>query len=308
MQASILGRFRPLPQMFIFNDEPSVVVSDPNNPDPAATATPLPTPPALPEPKLPDDIIKELKDKQPKVYDIIFGRGVKKGETSQKRLPLSDEELEAAQLLFSKAKPADVASLLEAKGLAQQAAIDKAKAEKNFTQYAEQLEERHKSAMAQIEAAYQKKIELIEKEAGDRERLIAQLKMSLSDLKINKELLAVAKIKHVIDPSDVVVHLAPQLQLNDLFEITMKGGASDQPVNLSDLIDNLIHEKPHLVSSVQTPGTGTPKPGSSALPVQPVTVFKRSQLRDPVFYKAHEKEILAASRANRIVDDITKRI
>jgi hypothetical protein len=58
-----------------------------------------------------------------------------------------------------------------------------------------------------------------------------------------------------------------------------------------------------LFGEVKNPKLGNPTGGNGKQPPTGVEKFKRSQLRDPVFYKEHREEILKAHKAGMIEDD-----
>jgi len=290
---------------FTFCDEED----DPNLANPGSGEPPTqPVAPMPPEPKSPEQIIEELKSSPEgrKAYDILFGRGVTKGQSNQKKLPLDDTQVQAAIKLFEKVKPEDVEKLLQAQKEARQAAIEKAAAEKNFNEYSERIAEQHRAELEQASKASATQITALKEQVSGLEAHCAKLKAALEDSRITKELLSAAKVRGLIDPSDAVVQLAGTLALNDDLEITDKTG---QIANISVLIENLVQSKPHLVGSSQKPGEGTsPQAPHGASSVNPEKrTYKRSELRDPAFYREHEADILLASKENRIIDDIGKK-
>lgn len=290
---------------FAFCDNPD----DPNPANPGSGEPPTPpAAPTPPEPKSSEQIIEELKSSPEgkKAYDILFGRGVTKGKGEQKRLPLDDTQIQAAVKLFEKVKPEDVEKLLQAQKEARQAAIEKAAAEKNFNEYSERIAEQHRAELESTSKASATQITALKEQVVGLEAHCSKLKAALEDARITKELLSAAKARGLIDPSDAVAQLAGTLALNDDLEITDKAG---QTADISSLIENLVQSKPHLVGSSQRPGEGTPPqapPGGP--PANPEKrTYKRSELRDPAFYREHEADIMLASKENRIIDDIGKK-
>jgi len=139
------------------------------------------------------------------------------------------------------------------------------------------------------------------KQGIDEQR--AKLHEALRIEKVSKLLRAKAIEANFFEPDDVVELLNGTLTLDDNFEIVNTSG---EKVSIDDAIKNLASKKPHLVKSIQKPGTNAVKPTVSAssndVGIKPT--FKRSQLRDSKFYLENEAAILLAAKENRIINDI----
>ena len=125
---------------------------------------------------------------------------------------------------------------------------------------------------------------------------------ALAEERIHRVLLEKARESGFQHPEDVADLLRTALTLDDNLDIVYAG--SGEKISVDDAVASLAKTKPHWVASKQKPGMGTIPPardygkGDSEKPT-----FKRSQLRDADFYRAHEKEIMDAVRNNRIIDD-----
>jgi len=96
-------------------------------------------------------------------------------------------------------------------------------------------------------------------------------------------------------------------QLADLSAVTLSEDGKVDAESVSKLIESLKTAKPYLFGeSKSKPNVGanggSPADGGGG----DIKEFKRSQLRDNAFYKANEKDILAAAAAGKIIDDITQ--
>jgi hypothetical protein len=98
------------------------------------------------------------------------------------------------------------------------------------------------------------------------------------------------------------------VDLNDVAALADKTGVQvDENGNITgaeEAVKALVENKPHLFSSNNQPprvGTGT-NPGNANN--QGIPKFTHSQIKDPAFFKAHEKDIMAAIRAGTVVDDL----
>lgn len=127
-------------------------------------------------------------------------------------------------------------------------------------------------------------------------------KTALAEERIHRVLLEKARQSGFQHPEDVADLLRTALTLDDNLDIVYAGNG--EKISVDDAVANVAKTKPHWVQSKQKPGTGSVPPvadlgkGNHEKPM-----FKRSQLRDPAFYRANEKAIMDAIRANRIVDD-----
>jgi hypothetical protein len=129
--------------------------------------------------------------------------------------------------------------------------------------------------------------------ASKREQDVERWKQS----SISAEIKAIAA-KHGAVDLDAVALLADKagVTIDDSGNIT---GADD-------VVKALLESKPYLFNTSNTPkkvGTGT-NPGDPANQGPPK--FTHSQIKDPAFWKEHEKEILSALRAGQVVDDLAK--
>lgn len=97
-----------------------------------------------------------------------------------------------------------------------------------------------------------------------------------------------------------VVDLEAAIKLADRSKI--KIGDDGTISGVEDVIKALQSDKAYLFGTPNQPKVGSPSNGNNA-PSGPAK-FKRSQLRDPAFYKENQKEILAAHKAGLIEDDI----
>jgi hypothetical protein len=100
-----------------------------------------------------------------------------------------------------------------------------------------------------------------------------------------------------------VVDIDIVLQLVDRSAITINDDGSVSGVEQA--IQTLLSAKPFLKGKGSQAPIGSPSsPGDDAN--SDVKTFKLSQLRDPAFYREHEKEIEAAYKAGKIEDDLHK--
>ncbi len=126
---------------------------------------------------------------------------------------------------------------------------------------------------------------------------------ALAEERIHRVLLEKARECGFQHPEDVADLLRTALTLDDNLDIVYAG--SGEKISVDDAVANVAKTKPHWVASRQKPGMGTTPPvvyhgqGNSEKPT-----FKRSQLRDSDFFRAHEAEIMDAVRNNRIIDDL----
>ena len=122
--------------------------------------------------------------------------------------------------------------------------------------------------------------------------------------KVSRSLRKKAEAAGFIDPDDVVDLLGGGLTLNTDLEVI--SASNQEKANIDDAIRALAQKRPHLIkASSQKAGQNSVRPASETSSSKgEVKSFKRSQLRDSAFYLANEKDILAAARAGKIVDDI----
>ncbi len=146
------------------------------------------------------------------------------------------------------------------------------------------------------------------KKRGEFEKLAQQKEQEANDLKQRYETekrsnaLQVAALQAGAVDTDAVVKLA------DISKIKLSDEGSIDQESVKALVEELKTGKPYLFGAQGAPapkpnmgtGGGAPAGGGSAN----VPTFNRSQLRDHAFYKEHEKEILAAAAAGKIVDDL----
>lgn len=83
--------------------------------------------------------------------------------------------------------------------------------------------------------------------------------------------------------------------------------ANGNVTGVEDVMNALKTGKPYLFKAgdgTPSPSLGSPTQGDPNNPSGPAK-FKRSQLKDPAFYKEHRDEILKAAKAGLIEDDIS---
>lgn len=129
--------------------------------------------------------------------------------------------------------------------------------------------------------------------AGKREQEVERWKAS----SIASEIKALAAKEGAVD-LDAVALLADKsgVKINDDGTIT---GAEE-------VVKAMRESKPYLFNNSNTRtqvGNGT-NPGNANN--QSVPKFTHSQIKDPVFWKAHEAEIMTALRTGQVVDDISR--
>jgi len=293
-----IGRFR-------FQEEPidnPSKKSEPNKAEPSG-GEPQNSPAPTPEPKSAEELISELQQSSPKVYNTIFGRGVKKGESSKKPV-LDDEHLKAAKKLFAQVNPEDIDKLLKAKKSAEAAAIAQAKTQQDFSDYSERITAQHKEEIEREAKVFNAQIASLKEQVLSLEETNGKLVGTLKDIKITKELLSAGQSGGLIDPSDAVAQLAGRLSLNDDLDIV--DVKTDRVASIAELVSQLVKAKPHLVASGQRTGQGSAPPGTPSVSSTKKTIYTRSQLRDSDFFKANEKDIMLAAQEGRIKDDIGK--
>lgn len=136
--------------------------------------------------------------------------------------------------------------------------------------------------------------ELADKKAAEVTQLTEQLKTVRTD---NALTIALSKVQ--------VVDLDAALKLIDRSKLTI--GDDGTISGIDDAVAVLKTDKAYLFNPAggENPTLGNPANGGTPPNGAPAK-FKRSQLQDPAFYKAHEKEILEAYSKGEIEDDINK--
>lgn len=139
---------------------------------------------------------------------------------------------------------------------------------------------------------------------GEYEKLSEQyksentsLKEQIKNAKIDSAIERAASKLGAVDPN-VVMKL-----------IDKNGIVLDQDGNITgadEAVKTLLDASPYLKGKAAPTVIGNPSnPGDSE---QSIKRFKASQIQDPVFYRAHEKDIDAAMRSGLIEDDIGQNI
>lgn len=95
------------------------------------------------------------------------------------------------------------------------------------------------------------------------------------------------------DPADAI-------RLLDVDSFVPDGDGDIDAAAIAAAVANLAETKPYLAAQAPKPNPGVVPAGARA--TGPAT-FTRSQIRDPEFYAANEKEILKAAREGRITND-----
>lgn len=139
------------------------------------------------------------------------------------------------------------------------------------------------------------------KELADTEKKRADELQSKYERTNKVNALKLAAIQAGTVDADAVERLA------DLSAVTLSEDGSVDAESVSKLIESLKTAKPYLFGEKQNKPNvgangGSPADGGGS----DIKEFKRSQLRDNAFYKANEKDILAAAAAGKIIDDITQ--
>lgn len=137
----------------------------------------------------------------------------------------------------------------------------------------------------------QKKFEELANKRGER---VTQLETELQNNKIDQALTNKLVPEGVVD-------LEAALKLADRSKI--KVDSNGNITGVDDALASLKTDKAYLFGKPGQPQVGGPTNPQN--PPSGPAKFKRSQLRDPVFYQEHRDEILAAQKAGLIEDDIT---
>jgi hypothetical protein len=163
---------------------------------------------------------------------------------------------------------------------------------------------REKAALAdKLEADQKKSVEAsLEKNkefealANKRQEENVTLQKQIQDGKIQTALLIGLSKETVVD-------MDAALKLVDLSQVKVSDAGSVEGV--TEAIDSLKKGKEYLFKAGGSGNIGAASNGAggdgSGVPMK----FKRSQLRDNTFYKAHEKDILDAAQKGLIEDDLT---
>lgn len=162
-----------------------------------------------------------------------------------------------------------------------------------------QLNERAKKAdQLESDLQKQKEKELEEQNkwkelAEERAKKLEATEKAIQAEKISNAIFREATKQGAVD-SEAVLKLVDQSGI----EIT-----DDGVQGVSEAVKTLLENKPYLTgeSSQRTVGQGSnPADGGNTAPKR----FKASQLKDPVFYRKHEKEIDKAMELGLITDDL----
>ncbi len=132
--------------------------------------------------------------------------------------------------------------------------------------------------------------ELAQQKDSENETLREQIKTSQINQALTNKLVAAGT--HDLEAA---------LKLADRDKLTIKDDGTIEGVD--EVITALQADKAYLFGKPGQPKVGNPT-NSANQPSGPAK-FKRSQLRDPVFYKENQKEILEAHKNGLIEDDIT---
>ncbi len=133
--------------------------------------------------------------------------------------------------------------------------------------------------------------------ANKRAEEITQLNSKVSELQTNQALTTALTKENVVD-------LDGALKLVDRGKLKFNDDGTIEGVD--EALSSLKTDKSYLFQPGSQPKVGAASNNNaggdgSGGPAK----FKRSQLRDPAFYKEHEKDILAANDAGLIEDDIS---
>lgn len=130
--------------------------------------------------------------------------------------------------------------------------------------------------------------------AEERQAEIERLKSETQTAQVNTQLTA-----ELIKAGCIDVNAALKLITRD----GIKVGDDGTIEGVEASVTSLKTASSYLFGTTQPVGSGTnPTDGAGTTPPN---TFYRSQLQDQAFYKAHEKEILEAHAAGRVIDDIT---
>lgn len=94
--------------------------------------------------------------------------------------------------------------------------------------------------------------------------------------------------------------------LVDLGAIKLTEDGSVDGDSVKKVIEDLKTAKAYLFGKQQKPNMGADGGNPANGGGDDIPTFKRSQLKNSAFYKEHEKDILRAAAAGKIVDDITQ--
>jgi len=158
----------------------------------------------------------------------------------------------------------------------------RAEAAKHRTELQALKAQQEAAANANLSEAERLKKE-VEKLTSERDAIVAKRKADEVNRLVEK-----ASVKTGLDPE-----LASSLLKTDDLDID----EDSTPKEIEKRLRALVAKWPHIS---KTPDFSATNGGTGS---KPSVTFTRSQLRDPAFYRKHEKEILQAQREGRITDD-----
>lgn len=164
-----------------------------------------------------------------------------------------------------------------------------------FKELSEAKKERDAMKAEQLkkEEAEQLKKGEYEKVIKTKDEKIAELEGQVSSTRLNGAIERAATKAGIIDPEAALAMIDKSL---------IKADDNGTLTGIDEALKKLAEEKPYLV------GKGVTKPiGSKSNPANPNGDTKRftlSQMQDPAFYRANEKDIMAARKAGTLVNDL----
>lgn len=138
------------------------------------------------------------------------------------------------------------------------------------------------------------------KELADKEKARADAAEQRFVTTAKTAALKVAALEAGTVDADAVASL---VKLDDI-KLAEDGSVDSESVK--KVVEALKTAKAYLFGKQQKPNMGADGGNPNGGAAGDVPTFKRSQLRNSAFYKEHEKDILRAAAAGKIIDDVTQ--